>query len=114
METDRPTAAPTVKPRPRWRLRVLLAITALSLGLYVFVRLDRSVAERLGPLGEGVYDLFNQVPGKPPPLTAASKRLIADVKAMGGTASVNVRRLGYFGSLGQTESASVTFNGPEF
>src|SRR5262245_60853953 len=109
MEADLPATA-----RPRRRLRALLAFAALALGVYVFVRLDRSVAERLGPVGECVYDVFHHAPGRPPPLTAGSKRLAEDVKAMGGHASIGVTKPGYFGVLGQEEWVNVTFNGPGF
>lgn len=95
-------------------MRALLAVTVLSLGLYTFVRMDRSVAEWLGPVGEGVHDLFNQVPGKAAPLTAAAKRLMKDVKALGGNPSVHVKKPGFFGTIGQTEWANVTFHNPEF
>jgi hypothetical protein len=121
MTTDRPTTvteppspeAPRTR-RPRWRLRILVAIAALSFGLHAFVRLDRSAAEWLGPVGEGVHDLFNQVPGKPPPLTPAGRRLVKDVAALGGDAGVNVVKRGVFGTIGQAEWANVTFHEPGF
>jgi hypothetical protein len=92
----------------------MLALTALALGLYVFVRLDRSAAERFGPVGEGIHDLFNQVPGKAPPLTAAARRLKEDVETLGGDPGINVTRPGYFGTLGQEEWFNVTFYNPGF
>jgi hypothetical protein len=112
--TDQPTAA---KPRPKrknLRLRVLLALTAMAFGFYVFVRLDRPMIERLGPVAEAVHDLFNQVPGKPAPLTARGRRLVEDVKALGGIPSVSVNKRGYFGTIGQTEWSNVSFHNPEF
>ena len=74
MTTDQPPAVERRRKRTNRRLRAMLALIAMALGLYVYVRLDRSVAERLGPVGEGVYDLFNQVPGKAAPLTPAARR----------------------------------------
>lgn len=92
----------------------MLPLTAAALALYVFVRLDRSVAERLGPVSEAVHDLFNQVPGKKPPLTAAARRLSKDVGAMGGDAGANVTKPSYFGTFGQEEWFNVTFHNQEF
>lgn len=118
MTPDSPPPEPgrPVKPRRRnRRLRFLLALTVLSLGLYVFVRLDRSVAERLGPVGEGVYDLFNPVPGRRPPrLTATARQFQEDVKELGGAPNVSVTRRGYLGTIGQTEILSGSFRNPEF
>jgi hypothetical protein len=92
----------------------LLALNALALGLYVFVRLDRSAVERLGPVVVGIYDRFNQVPGRPAPLTSAGRRLVEDVKALGGQPSVTVRKRGYLGTIGQSEWSNVTFHNREF
>jgi hypothetical protein len=105
---------PSRPGRPQWRLRALLAVTALSLGLYVFVRLDRSAAEWLGPVGEGIHDLFNQVPGKPAPLTRAARRLEADVLALGGVANISVIGPGYLGTIGQAEWVNVDFRNEGF
>jgi len=93
---------------------VLLALVVSSLCLYVFVRLDRSVAEWLGPVAEGIYDLFNRPPGDAPPLTPAARRFAKDIEAMGGHPSVRVTRRGFFGSLGQAESFHASFDGPRF
>lgn len=121
MSTDAPLPSieqrPTGEPRREGlnrRLRAMLALMALALGLYVFVRLDRTVAERLGPVGEAVYDLFNQVPGKPPTLTVAGRRLVKDVAALGGVASVNVTRPAYFGTFGQEEWCNVSVHDAQF
>jgi hypothetical protein len=92
------------KLRSRLRLRVLLAFTVVSLGLYVFIRLDRSAAERLGPVAEVIYNLFNGTPGDSPPLTPAARHFAADIRAMGGHPSVSVTSRGYFGIIGQAES----------
>jgi hypothetical protein len=92
------------KLRSRRRLRVLLAFTVVSLGLYVFIRLDRSAAERLGPVAEVIYNLFNGTPGDSPPLTPAARHFAADIRAMGGHPSVSVTSRGYFGIIGQAES----------
>jgi hypothetical protein len=109
--------APPAAPRPRrknWRLRAMVAFTAAALGLYVFVRLDRTAAQRLGPIGEGVHDLFNQVPGKALPLTTAARRLVKDVEALGGDPGIHVTKAGFFGTLGQEEWCNVTFRNTGF
>ena len=102
------------KLRSRRRLRVLLAFTVVSLGLYVFIRLDRSAAERLGPVAEVIYNLFNGTPGDSPPLTPAARRFAADIRAMGGHPSVSMTSRGYFGIIGQAESLHASFDGPKF
>jgi hypothetical protein len=112
MITDQPaTPGPRRKKR---RLRALVALTALVTGFYVFVRLDRSAVERLGPAVVGIYDLFNQVPGKAAPLTAAGRQLVKDVEALGGVPSVTVRTPGFLGTIGQTEWSNVDFRNREF
>src|SRR5437879_8037547 len=109
MATDQPSPMESRPRRSNRRLRVLLAVCALSFGFYLFVRLDRSVVEPLGPVVEGIYELFNQVPGQAAPLTVAGRRLVKDVKALGGEPSVSVRTPGFLGTLGQTEWANGTF-----
>jgi hypothetical protein len=94
-------------------LRALLALNALALGIYVFVRLDRSAVEYLGPAVVGIYDLFNQVPGRAAPLTSAGRRLVEDVNALGGEASVSVQKPGFLGTIGQSEWSNVTFRNRE-
>jgi hypothetical protein len=116
MDTDQPPPAverTTVK-RPRWRFRALLAFAIVSLGLYGFVRLDRSTVERLGPVAQAIHGLFNQEPGEPPPITSAARRLKADVEAVGGEVGVNVTRRGFFGTFGQVEWFNVTSHDPNF
>jgi Leucine Rich repeat len=121
MTSDQPSTTayehPTLGPKPRRknrRLQVLLALNALALGLFIFVRLDRSAVEYLGPAVVGIHDLFNQVPGSAAPLTAAGRRLVEDVKTLGGEASVSVLKPGFLGTIGQTEWSNVSFRNPEF
>src|SRR4051812_47487157 len=109
MPTDQSPPLESRPRRPNRRLRVLVPVTALSFGLYVFVRLDRSVVERLGPVAGGVHDLFNQVPGEDPALSAAAGRLVKDVKTLGGEPSVVVLKPGLLGTFGQTEWSNVQF-----
>lgn len=110
-----PTPPARTQPRRKnWRLRALLVVNALAIGSYIFVRLDRSTVDRLGPVVVGVHDLFNQVPGKEPPLTASGRRLVEDVKAMGGKPSVTVTKPGFLGTLRQEEWANVSFDNREF
>jgi hypothetical protein len=86
----------------------------MSLGLFVFVRLDRSVAERLGPVGEGLHDLFNQVPGKAETLSAAGRRFVKDVEALGGEPSVSINKPGFLGFYGREEWFHVEFRNKSF
>jgi hypothetical protein len=114
MTTDQPPLVESRPTRSNRRLRALLVLSVLSLGLYLFVRLDRSAVEHLGPVVVGVYDLFNQVPGRAPPLTAAGTRFVKDVEALGGEPSVNVIKPGFLGTIGQIEWCDVTVRNGEF
>lgn len=114
MSSDQPAV---VSPRPRRtnrRLRVLLALNALAIVIYVFVRLERSTIEPLGPAVVAIYDLFNQVPGKAHPLTAVGRRFEEDVKALGGQPYVSVLKPGFLGTIGQTEWFNVAFRNRDF
>lgn len=93
---------------------MLVALGAVAVGFYVFVRLDRSAVERLGPVVVGIYDVFNQVPGRAPALTEAGRRLVSDAKDLGGDASVFVQKPGFLGTIGQTEWSNVSFRNPDF
>jgi hypothetical protein len=107
--------ASSAKPRrENSRLRVLLAVMAAALGFYVFVRLDPSTVGNFGPVAVGIYDLFNQVPGRAAPITAEGQKLVEDVKALGGFPSVSMRERGFFGTIGQSEWAIVNFQNREF
>src|SRR5271166_4463308 len=114
MTTDGP---PPVESRPRrtnWRLRALLAVNGLALGLYVFVRLDRPTAASLGPVGEAVYDLFNPSDRASVPLSATARRFVKDVKALGGEPSVSVIEPGFLGIFGRSEWFNVSFHNKTF
>ncbi|MDB5350983.1 MAG: hypothetical protein JWN86_2230 [Planctomycetota bacterium] len=89
-------------PRKRrtWRLRVLIAVAALAVGLYVFARLDRSAVERLGTVAARFHDLLNNAPARPGPPSATAQRFIDGVKAIAGDARVTELKpeaLGYAG-----------------
>jgi hypothetical protein len=103
---------PTERPRPRrskLRLRLLLAVNALAFGLYVFARLDRSVAERFGPVGEAVYNKLNPYEHSRRPISARGRRFKTDVRALGGTAEVSVQNPGFLGVFGRSEWFSARF-----
>jgi hypothetical protein len=92
----------------------LLAVNALVLGLYVFARLERPVAESFGPLGEGVYDLFNPSDQTSVPLSATARSFVNDVKALGGEANVAVIKPGFLGIFGRSEWFNVSFQNKSF
>jgi hypothetical protein len=100
--------------RSKRRLWVLLAVNALALGLYVFARLDRPAAERFGPLGTTVYELFNPDQRNTRRLSTIARRFETDVRALGGIPQVTVTttRPGFLGVFGRSESFSVRFRGP--
>jgi hypothetical protein len=112
-----PDQPPPVTSRPRRssrRLRALLAVNALALGLYLFVRVDRRIAVALGPVGEGVYDLFNQSARTSVSLSATARRFVKDVRALGGEPSVAVLEPGFLGLFGRSEWFNVSFHNRTF
>jgi hypothetical protein len=64
----------------------LLAINGLFAVLFVVSRLEQTQVAMLGPPGQYVYELFN--PPRVPETSELGKRLIADVKALGGHADI--------------------------
>ena len=56
----------------------------------------------------GLDDLFNQVPGKPTPLSEAGQKFVTDVKALGATPLVSVVKPGLLGFFGREESFAVS------
>jgi hypothetical protein len=109
MTTDQPPPSKSSPKRSKWRLRVLLAVDALVLGLYVFVHLGRPAARWLGPVGEAVYDVFN--PSEPPTArpSARAQRFVDEVKVLGGVPSVAVIEPGFLGIFGRSEWYSADF-----
>ena len=114
MTTSTPPALESPTKRPRWRLRVLLALTVVALGLYGFARLDRSVAERLGPLGEAVHDLLSASRPDKAPDNPAARRFKADVMALHATPSVVVIQPGFLGVWGRVEDFGVNTHDEAF
>jgi hypothetical protein len=112
MPTDSLTQAANPPRRNRWRLRILLAINALLAVLFVVSRLEPTQIKTLGPAGQYVYDLIN--PPAVPETSPLGKRLMADVKKLGGQANVMERSRRYLGLLGNTEQFFIGFTGAEF
>ena len=108
MEIDESTPERTHRRRHQFRLRILLALTAISLSVVFFSQLSPSVVKQLGPAAESVYDLFNAPTTEP--LTLSGQRVVADVNALGGHAVVIERTPGIFGLLGRKELFSVDFS----
>jgi len=108
------SSSQTAKPprRTRWRLRILLAITGVLVVLFVISRLEPNQVAMLGPVGQYVYDLIN--PPVEPETSALGKRLIADVKALGGHSQVMARSRRYLGLLGNIEQFHIRITRTEF
>ncbi len=108
-----PSPRPAKPPRrPRWRLRILLAINALVAVLYAFSQLDPTTVKKLGPGGESVFDLLH------PPLgldvSPTGQRLKAEVSAIGGQARIMERSRRYLDLFGSIEHFDVCINRPDF
>jgi Leucine Rich repeat len=98
--------------RNRWRLRILLAINGLLAVLFVVSQLEPTQLAVLGPPGQYVYELIN--PPAWPETSPLGKRLIADVKALGGRAEVMDRSRPYLGLLGTSEQFFILVTGANF
>lgn len=112
MENLVATAAETGRRRPRLRLRILLGIAGLLMAFVVFTQLDRSVVKELGPVAESVHEQFHG--GDAEPGSLSSRRLVADVKALGGNATFIEQSRGLFGLFGRKELFSVIFDTRRF
>jgi hypothetical protein len=110
---DEPPSQSAKRPkRNRRRLRILLFINGLVAVLFVVSRLEPTQVAMLGPPGKYVHELF--VPPAVPETTALGKRLIADVRALGGHAEVMERSRRYMGLLGNTEQFHIDLSGTNY
>jgi hypothetical protein len=103
-------ATPGAKPprRPRWRLRILLAINAILAGLYLLSQLDQATIKKLGPPGQVVFDLIN--PPVEPEISASGRRLMAVARELGGEATVMQRSRQFLGIFGTPDLFHVGVN----
>jgi Leucine Rich repeat len=101
-----------LRKRPRWRLRILLAVSVLFAALFAISRLEPDQAKRYGPFIESVYLVFN------PPieieLTDAGRQFIAEMTALGGRAGRIEPAHKFLGLLGTDERFVVTFSDAKF
>ena len=65
---------------------MLLAINGLLAVVFVVTQLEPNQVAMLGPPGQYLHELFNPPPE--PETSPLGKRLIADVKALGGQAQI--------------------------
>ncbi len=112
MATDHASQGEVPRRRYGWRLKILLGLAALLLGLYVLSQLSLPQAKRLGPWGESVYEVFN--PPAVLELSPSDHRLAAEIKALGGEASRMGRTPGFLGLFGGANSFHIRVNGTEF
>ena len=105
---------PSPRRRPRWRLRILAAVSATLFGLYGFAQLDRATAERLGPVGEAAHNLLSPKDTDRLGDSPAARRFKADVKALHATPSVAVSNPGVLGIFGRAEDYNVNTHDPAF
>jgi hypothetical protein len=106
---DQALAPPQPKPRKRmrWQLRVLLALQALALVLFVISRLEPEQAKGLGRVIEAVCLEFN--PPTDPDISPAGREFITAVKQRGGQADLSEFNRGFLGHFGRVERFSVMF-----
>ena len=106
------TVEPMLRTRPRWRLRILLAMSVFFVALFAISRLEPDQAKRCGPFIESVYWVFN------PPiefeLTDAGRQFIAEITALGGRAGRIEPVRKFLGLLGMDETFVVTFSDAKF
>jgi len=112
MATGRSTPVEKVPLRPRWRLRIFLALNAFVVGLFLFSQLDPSTVKELGPVGQYVFGLLH--PPIEPEISALGPRLRAEIRALGGEAHVMERHHRFLGLFGRTELFDIRVNRTEF
>jgi hypothetical protein len=111
MTTDSPSPATSRPKRSNRRLRALLVVNFLALGLYIFARLDPSTVHALGPLPEVFHRLFNQIfVPTDPRLSPVVRNFTYDVKALGGEPSVAVPNLELLRRFGRSEFLGASFH----
>ena len=98
---------------PTGDLRLLLFFSTLMACLFLFSQLDPPTAKKLGPVAQAMFDLLR--PDLALEETSPSgRRLIAEVSALGGVASIMERRRPFLGLFGQTETFHVRLNQTKF
>ena len=112
MATDHASQVEVPRRRYGWRLKILLGLSTLLLGLLVLSRLSLSQAKLLGPWGQSVYEVVN--PPAVQELSLSGRRLVAEVKALGGEAHLTEHTPGFLGHFGGTDSFYIRLNGTEF
>jgi Leucine Rich repeat len=103
---------PKPRRRPRWRLRILLAVGVLVGALLVISRLEPDEAKKYGPIIESVYLVFN--PPIEDELSAAGKQFIDEIIALGGQAGRMQPERKFFGLMDADEKFVVGFSGAKF
>lgn len=111
MASENTAQVETPRRRYGWRLKLLLAANVLALGLFVLSRLSPSQAKALGPWAQAVHEAFNP-PGEDP-ISPTGRRLMADVKALGGQAGVMQRTPKFLHLFGGSETFYVQLHGNE-
>jgi Leucine rich repeat len=114
MTADQEPPRESPPKRTNRRLRALLIVTALAFGLYVFAQIERPMAESLGPVGESVYNLFHPPEDNEVRPSAAARRFMDDIKALGGIPGVSVIHPGFLGIFHRTEWFNASFANPAF
>lgn len=103
---------PKLRRRPRWRLRILLALGVLVFIPYVISQLEPDQAKRYGSFVESVYQVFH--PPIEVELSEAGKQFIAEIQLMGGGAGRIEPQRRFFGLMRADESFVVNFSNVRF
>jgi hypothetical protein len=111
MPRDPASQVVTSRRRSGWRLRILLGLNALLLGLFVLSRLDPTQLKLLGPWAESIHDRFD--PPAVPDWTESGRRLKAEVEALGGSVQRSQPSGGFLGLFGDPETFYVLLNGTQ-
>lgn len=110
MVTAQSESAELPQRRYGWRLKALLALTALLLCFFMFSRITPQQAKQLGPWAQSLYEEFN--PPAVPGLSQSRRELQSLVTPFGG----EIHLMGRTPALlfGGTELFSIRVNGTQF
>jgi hypothetical protein len=109
------TDQPTDLKRKRFRMRVLLVVAAVVLGLYLLAtQREQLVATWLEPIGALIDRWSSPTIDRNVQPSRAAQQFMSDAKALGGKGEIRILDPGLVGALGRAEDYTLSVGGPQF